>query len=531
MQKHAVRERLRPLTIAVFLMGFMLWVPVEKLFMTEIGFDPASIGVMAAAYAAMTPLIEIPSGILADRWSRRGVLMIAAGSLAMTSLVGGLSFNVPTYIVSALILAVYFAMYSGTMDAVVYDTVLDEIGAGDAFEQQIGRIRFVESFALVAGALAGGVIAELTSTRLTYFLTVPFAGAAIVALRRFAEPQLHKQVDGPSLRHQISLTWGAILRNPRFLPVVALSVLTAVLLAAIFEFGPLWLVEADASPGLYGPYWGALMATLGVGGLLAGRLPFHRRAIAVLVAAVLLLASLALTTSTLPVAIGAQVVLALLVLVVSLRAAQLLHDSVASTIRSGVASGVSALGWICFVPFAFIFGVVARDRGVGAAAWMLVGTTAMACLALVVVARRQPPLAQSTAEALTARLLRDVRGCLMERRNEIDTIDCNEAVELVTEFLEGHLDPQSELVFLNHLWTCPGCTDYLDQVRQTISLLREVPAEERLSTATRAELLATFRESIDRRSPKASLSGRRATLRVARVATPWGRQRRRALGR
>jgi MFS family permease len=452
---------------------------------------------MAAAYAAMTPLIEIPSGILADRWSRRGVLMIAAGSLAMTSLVGGLSFNVPTYIVSALILAVYFAMYSGTMDAVVYDTVLDEIGAGDAFEQQIGRIRFVESFALVAGALAGGVIAELTSTRLTYFLTVPFAGAAIVALRRFAEPQLHKQVDGPSLRHQISLTWGAILRNPRFLPVVALSVLTAVLLAAIFEFGPLWLVEADASPGLYGPYWGALMATLGVGGLLAGRLPFHRRAIAVLVAAVLLLASLALTTSTLPVAIGAQVVLALLVLVVSLRAAQLLHDSVASTIRSGVASGVSALGWICFVPFAFIFGVVARDRGVGAAAWMLVGTTAMACLALVVVARRQPPLAQSTAEALTARLLRDVRGCLMERRNEIDTIDCNEAVELVTEFLEGHLDPESELVFLNHLWSCPGCTDYLDQVRQTISMLREVPEEERLPSAARAELLNAFRESID----------------------------------
>src|SRR5688500_18115164 len=202
-QKQAFRERLRPLTIAVFLMGFMLWVPVEKLFMTEIGFDPASIGVMAAAYAAMTPLIEIPSGILADRWSRRGVLMIAAGSLAMTSLVGGLSFNVPTYIVSALILAVYFAMYSGTMDAVVYDTVLDEIGAGDAFEQQIGRIRFVESFALVAGALAGGVIAELTSTRLTYFLTVPFACAAIVALLRFTEPQLHKQVDGHSLRRQI----------------------------------------------------------------------------------------------------------------------------------------------------------------------------------------------------------------------------------------------------------------------------------------------------------------------------------------
>ena len=54
--------------------------------MTEIGFDAASIGVMAAAYAALVPIIEIPSGILADRWSRRGVLVIAAVALALTSL-------------------------------------------------------------------------------------------------------------------------------------------------------------------------------------------------------------------------------------------------------------------------------------------------------------------------------------------------------------------------------------------------------------------------------------------------------------
>ncbi|MGH3347466.1 MAG: hypothetical protein ACRDO4_10835, partial [Nocardioides sp.] len=53
-------RRLLPLTVAVALMGFLLWVPVEKLFMTDIGFDAASIGVMAAAYAALVPIIEIP---------------------------------------------------------------------------------------------------------------------------------------------------------------------------------------------------------------------------------------------------------------------------------------------------------------------------------------------------------------------------------------------------------------------------------------------------------------------------------------
>ena len=68
---------------------------------------------MAAAYAALVPIVEIPSGVIADRWSRRGVLMIAGLSLAVSTLVGGLSHNVPTYIAGAMVLGVYFAMYSG----------------------------------------------------------------------------------------------------------------------------------------------------------------------------------------------------------------------------------------------------------------------------------------------------------------------------------------------------------------------------------------------------------------------------------
>ena len=34
-----ISRRLRPLYLAVALQGSMLWVPVEKLFMSQIGFD------------------------------------------------------------------------------------------------------------------------------------------------------------------------------------------------------------------------------------------------------------------------------------------------------------------------------------------------------------------------------------------------------------------------------------------------------------------------------------------------------------
>jgi MFS family permease len=188
----SLARRLRPLQIGAGLQSFMLWVPVEKLFQTQIGFDAAAIAVMAAAYAAIVPLLEVPSGILADRWSRSGILIIASAAAAASALVGGLSHNVATYIVAALILGVYFAMNSGTIDSVVYDTVMEETGSADLYEHWIGRVRMVESAAFTTSALGGGLLADAASPRLTYFLTVPYVLASIIAFGRFREPRLHR---------------------------------------------------------------------------------------------------------------------------------------------------------------------------------------------------------------------------------------------------------------------------------------------------------------------------------------------------
>jgi MFS family permease len=392
----SVRRRLLPLQVAVALQGFMLWVPVEKLFMNEIGFDAASVGVMAAAYAALVPLVEIPSGLLADRWSRRGVLIVASAALMLTSLVGGLSNSVPLYIVSALFLAVYFAMYSGTMEAVVYDTLLEETGDSDGFERRIGGVRFVESATLVASSLAGGVLAGLTTPRLTYFLTVPFALASIAALLRFDEPRLHKTDESTSLRSHIAVTYRTITQRRELLPAVALTVLTALMLQVIFEFGPLWLVASGAAPGLYGPFWAGLVSTLGLGGLLAGRVRLDRPTTVTTTVAVLALASWALTaTRNLLVVTIAQFAVALVVVTMSIYVSRVLHDGVPSTIRSGVVSGIGALSWISFLPFSLVFGEMSKAYGVDTAAWMITAVAVLAAAALVMVVRGECDAATS----------------------------------------------------------------------------------------------------------------------------------------
>ena len=39
---------------------------------------PASVGVMSAVYAIVVPMREVPSGVLADRWSQGEVLTLAS---------------------------------------------------------------------------------------------------------------------------------------------------------------------------------------------------------------------------------------------------------------------------------------------------------------------------------------------------------------------------------------------------------------------------------------------------------------------
>ncbi len=449
-------RRLVPLQIAVGLQGLILWVPVEKLFMTEIGFTPRSVGIMAAAYAAVVPLLEVPSGILADRWSRNRILVCATAALLASSLLGGLSQNVPTYIAAAMILGVYFALNSGTVDSIVYDAVLEETGSSDRYEAWIGRVRMVESGAFVASALAGGVLAGWTSTRLTYFASLPFVAVAIAAFLRFDEPRLHRAAEPVALRRHVALTYRTMIHEPGVRQVMLLAALVGLLSQAVFEFGPLWLVALAAPAALFGPYWAALVSTLGVGGYLTSKLNLDRRAVLSALALATPATALALTqTHALAAVIAAQVVLALLLAIISIRAGKMLHDGVPSNVRAGVSSGVGTLSWVLFLPFSLAFGWFARAHGVQRASWFLTAAALLIALLLIAPAlrRRPKPAAVSAPEQ--------------------DEFACKELVELVTDYLDGALPPALKDKFQTHLTGCDGCAEYLRQIRLTIHALKQ----------------------------------------------------------
>lgn len=383
----AVAHRLRPLAVGLGLQNMLFWLPVEKLFMTDIGFDAAAIGVIAAIYAAVVPLLELPFGVLADRWSRTGVLMLGSVALAASALVGGLSNGPAMYAVSAVLLGLYFALSSGTADSIIYDTLVEETGSGEAYEAWLGRLHVVEAVTLVISSVLGGLLAATFSPRVTYFATVPLVALSILAFLRCREPKLHRASERISYRRQAVTTLRALTGTRALRRVVLLAAITAIVAQVLFEFGPLWLVSVHAPSSLYGPYWAVLVSTIGIGAWLASRIPFERAWVTAGIGGAGVLAALILVTaSSLPVVITMQIVVALLATVVGVRASFVMHESVAASIRAGVSSGASTLAWISFVPLSLLFGWLSRAHGVHSAGWVLVLITA----ALAVLVRKLP---------------------------------------------------------------------------------------------------------------------------------------------
>src|SRR3989440_10000344 len=265
-------HRLLPLYIAAFSQGLVLWAPIEKVFLKSLGFDQVALGLMAACYSSIIPLLDLASGILADRWSRKGVLMLASVASILNALLGGLSHDVPTYLVSTLFFGVEVALVSGTYESILYDTLLEQTGQSHAFEKRLGQVKLLNSLALIISSLTGGLVATVLSPRLAYFATIPLVAISLGALLTFKEPHLHHSEGRTSLKSHLLAISQTIFQPGKTLRIITVLLATSLLLSVIFEFGPLWQLALVAPVGLYGLANAAVLSAGGIGSWLSARL-------------------------------------------------------------------------------------------------------------------------------------------------------------------------------------------------------------------------------------------------------------------
>lgn len=71
-------------------------------------------------------------------------------------------------------------------------------------------------------------------------------------------------------------------------------------------------------------------------------------------------------------------------------------------------------------------------------------------------------------------------------------IVCQQAVELVTDYLDGALSRRDRRRFENHLRACPNCSAYLEQIKITIELTGSIQPED-LTPQARTDIVELYR--------------------------------------
>ncbi len=205
---------------------------IERVFGLSRGLSVQDMVTVEIFYALAALVLEVPTGALADRWSRKKTLLLSSFCIFFEFFLLIFAYDLWGFLASALAAALGGALASGTANALLYDSLLETDEQGD-FERQLGRIGLWESLAGLIGALGGAWVAVrwgLTSPYWLSLLGVVLAFGTALSLHEPAKQGEHTPAEN------IWAHMGEALTFLRGQPVLQKIVLLATCLAAVFEY-------------------------------------------------------------------------------------------------------------------------------------------------------------------------------------------------------------------------------------------------------------------------------------------------------
>jgi MFS family permease len=266
--------------------------PVTVLLATSRGLSPADVGLTVAVYGAVTLLLELPTGGLADAVGHRPVLVLSgllgtAALLLMTA-----TDDVGLFALAWAVHGAGRALDSGPLEAWYIDTVHAADAAADV-TPGLSRAGAADGLGLALGAALGGLVPLLaadagsTALALPLFLAAALTLVSVAGVRWLVVPLRTSEASAgrallAGLRQVppvVRATVGLVGRDRVLRRLLAVSFLTGTVLTALELLGPLHFADLAGSLAEGSAVSGVVMAVsfgaAGVGSLLA---PAARRA-------------------------------------------------------------------------------------------------------------------------------------------------------------------------------------------------------------------------------------------------------------
>lgn len=245
-----------------------------------LGAGPGEIGLLATAQTLPFLLLSIPLGLLADRTSRKR-LMVGSEVLRTLALLGLLATLAGGQLSIGLLAVLGFVGAVGTVGfSVAAPALVPALVPREGLAHANGRLELARSAAFAAGPALGGALVTWAGAPTAFVLAAVLSASAVALLLQLVEPQRAPAPQRHPLRELqdgARLVWDHPLLRPILLTAAAWNISWFVLQAAYVPYAVRLLGLNAAAVGLTLAAYGAGMVA---GALLAPRvvakLPFGR---------------------------------------------------------------------------------------------------------------------------------------------------------------------------------------------------------------------------------------------------------------
>ncbi|UVS77986.1 MFS transporter [Actinokineospora sp. UTMC 2448] len=264
-----------------FCFGLLWWLPVFYAYQRDAGLADSEIfGIQSIYYVAFC-LLEIPTGMLADRFDYRRFLGAGAAVLLVANLVPVAWPTYAGFLAHFLLIALARSLVSGACSAYLYE-YLDRSGARERYRDAEGKARSASLVGRVVCWPFVGLLMQVEHTLPYWLSAASAAGACWLALRLPALPDpVDGALGGPRAARPV---WSALpqafaaLRRGRVLLLIMVQGVAVFTLVRVFQVNlaqPI-LAEKAVPLGVYGAIFAGmtLLESLGAArtGWLRGRL-------------------------------------------------------------------------------------------------------------------------------------------------------------------------------------------------------------------------------------------------------------------
>ena len=264
--------------------GMAIIVPSMQSVAATFGADFSTAQFVVSAYLFGLAVAQPVSGVLADRFGRRPVMLTGFALFTMASLLCALAPTLSTLIVARFLQAVSVSVGTVTTRAILRDT-----HDGEGMAEAMSYIAAAMGIAPVVAPIVGGLLDASFGYQAIFYVTAGMGAFVFIAMQRNLQETLSRDRAPPGARELLQ-NYGVLVSSPQF---VGYTLIYGFMQGAFFSFlaigAAFFLTRFGIDAGTFGMIWGLLALAYVAGATIGARMTPRIGARAVMRASVILL--------------------------------------------------------------------------------------------------------------------------------------------------------------------------------------------------------------------------------------------------